>query len=117
MSAEDRLTGWERTAPFQLAVPGWEYPVHRAEVIAAVRWELGPSLTHGPTGVPAVAENLEKALHAFSENRPEDFISWLGQALDAAAPLRNPEPFNLAVNRRWGADLATTWAIAFTTTT
>ncbi|MDX3066894.1 MULTISPECIES: hypothetical protein [Streptomyces] len=114
--AEDRLTNWERTAPYELVVPGREYPVRSTEVIAAVRWELRPFLTHGPTGVPEVAENLETALSAFTEKRPEDFVHWFGQALGATAPFRNPEPFNLAVNRRWGADEATPWSIAFITT-
>lgn len=114
--AEDRLTRWERTAPHQLAVPGREHLVRRTEVLAAVRWELGPFISHGPTCVPAVAEHLETALSAFTEKRPEDFIYSIGQALDAAAPFRSPEPFNLAVHRRWGADQATPWAISFTTT-
>nr|WP_024126168.1 hypothetical protein [Streptomyces sp. FR1]AHE38786.1 hypothetical protein pFRL3_9c [Streptomyces sp. FR1] len=114
--AEDRLTSWERTAPSELAVPGREAPIRSAEVIAAVRWELGPYLAHGPTGVPDVAENVETALRAFTDKRPEDFIHDFGQALGAAAPFRNPEPFNLAVHRRWGADEVTPWAICFITT-
>ncbi|MEV7891597.1 hypothetical protein ACWD3I_25005 [Streptomyces sp. NPDC002817] len=113
--AEGRLISWERTAPSELAVPGREHPIRSTEVIAAVRWELAPYLTHGNTGVADVAEHLETALRAFTDKRPEDFIHSLGQALDAAAPLRNPEPFNQAVHRRWSDDEPTPWAICFIT--
>jgi hypothetical protein len=103
------LAHWQRSLPFQVDIPGREFPVTRDDLIAVIRWELLPFITYGPSYQRAVTDNLRTALHMFRQDRGEEFAYWIGATVDAAARARKPEPFDPAAP----TVLASHWFVSY----
>lgn len=78
------LASLDVTLPDQVAGAAGEQSLSKSALLGAIRTQLLPYITYGPTYRRAVADNLARALSAFRRERGEDALFWLNDAITAA---------------------------------